>query len=132
MKTMMKALSVLMVLALLAACGLTTFAGTSDQADAEQSMDISDISDESGDVSHEETELGDVNGDNEIDMKDVLLLRKYLAKMDVTIVESLSDVNDDESIDMKDVLLLRKYIAGLVSKLGIDPYELVKNRIVVL
>lgn len=62
-----------------------------------------------------QTILGDANGDDTIDMKDVLIIRKYLAGM----VESYnldliaSDCNQDNSIDMKDVLLLRKYLAHM-------------------
>ena len=55
---------------------------------------------------------GDVNGDSDINMKDVLLLRKYISKMDVTIDPVAADVNGDGDINMKDVLLIRKFIAG--------------------
>ena len=56
---------------------------------------------------------GDVNGDNAINMKDVLLLRKYLAGIIKEIDENLADCNRDGNVNMKDVLLLRKYLAGI-------------------
>ena len=56
---------------------------------------------------------GDANRDNSVDMKDVLLLRKHIAKMDVEIDLVAADVNDDNSLDMKDVLLVRRHIASL-------------------
>ncbi len=58
---------------------------------------------------------GDVTGDDSIDMKDVLMLRKYIAQMDADIVAANSDVNSDGNIDMKDVLMIRKYIAHIIS-----------------
>ena len=61
---------------------------------------------------------GDTNGDGSIDMKDVVLLRKYMANYDYDtessseVVEPGADANGDGSIDMKDVVLLRKYLAN--------------------
>ncbi len=62
---------------------------------------------------------GDLNNDSFIDMKDVLMIRKYIAKIDVECNEQNADVNGDDFIDMKDVLLLRKFVAGVVDKLGV-------------
>ena len=61
---------------------------------------------------------GDANADNEINMKDVLTLRKYLAGMEVEINMTLADANGDDEINMKDVLALRKYLAGMDQVLG--------------
>ena len=50
-------------------------------------------------------------------MKDVVLLRKYMAEFDydsnnsTVAVAAGGDVNGDGIFDMKDVVLLRKYIA---------------------
>ena len=62
--------------------------------------------------------LGDANNDNAVNMKDVLLIRKFLAGMDVSVDMANSDVNEDTFVNMKDVLMLRKFLAGLVDKLG--------------
>ena len=67
---------------------------------------------------------GDVNGDNAVNMKDVLVLRKYIAGLDVAFAEHsceataageviCGNVNGDDAVNMKDVLLMRKYLAGL-------------------
>lgn len=61
--------------------------------------------------------FGDVNDDQVVDMKDVLLLRKYLASMASTINFRNSDTNEDSFVDMKDVLLIRKYLAELIPEL---------------
>ena len=55
---------------------------------------------------------GDVDANGEIDLKDVLSLRKSLAGM-LEIKQELGDANGDNFVDMKDVLFLRKYIAGM-------------------
>ena len=75
------------------------------------------ISEEPSVESAEPTVQGDVDGDGDLNMKDVLLVRKFIAKMDTTVDESAADLNRDGSVDMKDVLLMRKIIAGLVQQL---------------
>ena len=61
---------------------------------------------------------GDVNDDTEIDMKDVLNLRKYIMDTNEPINAQAADVNVDQFVDMKDVLMLRKYIAHIIDTLG--------------
>lgn len=61
---------------------------------------------------------GDANGDGNVDMLDVLLIRKYIAKQPITIDLTVSDVTCDDSVDMLDVLLIRKYIAKQPVTLG--------------
>ncbi|MCQ2405348.1 MAG: dockerin type I repeat-containing protein, partial [Clostridia bacterium] len=62
---------------------------------------------------------GDANGDGAVNMKDVLILRKFLAGIDVSYVARNSDVNGDGNVNMKDVLILRKFLAGIITV--IDP-----------
>ena len=62
--------------------------------------------------------LGDANDDGAVNMKDVLLMRKYLAGLDVEYNAENADCNGDGDVNMKDVLMLRKYLAGLVETLG--------------
>ena len=62
---------------------------------------------------------GDANDDGEINMKDVLTVRKEVAQLDVDYINmKTADANGDGSVNMKDVLAIRKYIAQLVDKLG--------------
>lgn len=64
-------------------------------------------------ISAESFIYGDVNGDKAVDMKDVLLLRKSLAKLTAPGYNAdAADVLTDKVADMKDVLLLRRAILG--------------------
>ena len=54
---------------------------------------------------------GDANNDGAVNMKDVLVLRKYLAGISVEYDEMNADANLDGELNMKDVLMLRKMIA---------------------
>ena len=58
---------------------------------------------------------GDVNGDGEVNAKDVTILRRYLAGgwEDASIIDEFAaDVNGDSVIDARDVTRLRRYLAG--------------------
>jgi len=60
---------------------------------------------------------GDVNGDGEIDILDLILLRRYLAGHHVDVTPG-ADVNGDGAIDILDLILLRRYLAGHPVVLG--------------
>ncbi len=56
---------------------------------------------------------GDPNGDGVIDLKDVVLIRRYLAGgWELEVNEANADVNDDGVLDLKDVVILKRYLAG--------------------
>jgi len=57
---------------------------------------------------------GDANGDSDVNMKDVLILRKFLAGLTSSLNLKNADVNGDGDVNMKDVLYLRKLLAGLI------------------
>lgn len=61
---------------------------------------------------------GDVNCDGKIDLRDVLLLRRYNLKWNVKIDKLRADVNCDGKIDNRDVLILRRYLAKWNVTLG--------------
>ena len=53
--------------------------------------------------------LGDVNGDNKVNIKDYVKLQKYVMNpSSVTIVEANADMNEDGKINITDVMLLKK------------------------
>ncbi|MCQ2405415.1 MAG: dockerin type I repeat-containing protein, partial [Clostridia bacterium] len=58
---------------------------------------------------------GDANGDGVVNLKDVLVARKYVAGIETEIDLVTSDVNQDGAVNMKDILLIRKFIAGLIT-----------------
>ena len=62
--------------------------------------------------------VGDANGDGAVNMKDVLLARKYLAGIEVTIDLTAADVNGDGAVNMKDILEMRKFLANIIDHFG--------------
>ncbi|MBR6338321.1 MAG: leucine-rich repeat domain-containing protein [Ruminococcus sp.] len=54
---------------------------------------------------------GDVDGDKDVDIVDVLILRQYLAGWGVKINEANADVNSSRKVDISDVLLIRQSLA---------------------
>ena len=60
---------------------------------------------------------GDANGDGSINIRDVVLIRKYLADYDYDTESSSVDIapgadaNGDGEVSIRDVVLLRKYLA---------------------
>ena len=57
--------------------------------------------------------VGDLNGDNSINLKDVVMLRRYIAGgWNVKLDDKYADINKDGAVNLKDVVLLRRYIAG--------------------
>lgn len=57
---------------------------------------------------------GDVNFDGEVNAKDVLMLRRYIAGFELQL-DDRADVLKDTKLNAKDVLMLRKYIAGVIN-----------------
>ena len=55
---------------------------------------------------------GDVNGDGKVNISDAVILSRYLADWDVTIVEANSDLNGDGICDVRDLVMLRRHLAG--------------------
>ena len=61
--------------------------------------------------------IGDADGDGEVTMKDVLLARKFIAKLigEADLDTAAADADGDGFVTMKDVLLMRKAVAKLVT-----------------
>lgn len=55
---------------------------------------------------------GDINGDGNVNNKDLTRLMKYLAGEDVEIVAEALDTNGDGNVNNKDLTRLMKYLAG--------------------
>ncbi|MBR6918180.1 MAG: DUF4838 domain-containing protein [Clostridia bacterium] len=77
------------------------------------------FADTSGAITHGYI-AGDADGEGNINMKDVLLIRRFIAciENDYGISVPAADVNHDDAIDMKDVLQIKRIIAGLANAEG--------------
>lgn len=64
----------------------------------------------------ETPKLADINDDDSLDMKDVLMMRKAVAGVTELADEQVlaSDLNYDYGLNLKDVLMLRKILAGVI------------------
>lgn len=63
---------------------------------------------------------GDVNDDGEVNLKDVLALRKFVGGVEgATVNEAMADTNGDREVNMKDILALRKFVAGIEKALPV-------------
>ena len=56
--------------------------------------------------------FGDVDGDGDTSVQDVLLIQQAIAGWDVGISESVLDVNGDGLVSVDDAILIQQYIAG--------------------
>ena len=60
-----------------------------------------------------DSKAGDINGDDAVNLKDVVILRRHIAGgWGVKLDENIADINKDGAVNLKDVVLLRRYIAG--------------------
>ena len=55
---------------------------------------------------------GDINGDGNVNSKDLTVLRRYQAGWDVTVIEPACDINKDGKITSKDITHFARYLAG--------------------
>ncbi len=67
---------------------------------------------------------GDVNKDGRIDIRDLVMLKKRLAKyMDITVVEQACDIDGDGAVAVRDAVLLSKHLAGIHINWGDEQEE---------
>ena len=69
-------------------------------------------------VEEEDFLKGDVNDDGLVNGKDVIVLSRYAAKLDVEYINlKAADVNEDGLVNGKDVIILKQYVGKLISAL---------------
>ena len=61
---------------------------------------------------HKEYTPGDIDGNDNVDLSDVVVLAQYAAGWDVTCNEAALDVDGNGTIDLHDVVILAQYVAG--------------------
>ena len=59
--------------------------------------------------------LGDVDGDTEITGNDVMMIQRYIAKLNSEINHAVADVDGDGEVTGNDVMLIQRYIAKLIT-----------------
>ena len=64
----------------------------------------------------DEFDLGDVNGDGKLNIRDATLIQKYLAKLETLTEAQLkaADYNKDTKVNIKDATAIQKKLAGLI------------------
>ncbi len=62
--------------------------------------------------------VGDVNGDNTVDVLDAAMVQKYASGMTELTEDQLysADVNDDNNVDVLDAADIQKYAAGKITE----------------
>ena len=66
---------------------------------------------------------GDVNGDDDVNLKDLVSLAQNVANWDNAVDSYALDVNDDGVVDLNDVNHLARYLAGWPdAELSKNPY----------
>lgn len=65
---------------------------------------------------------GDINGDGDVDNKDVVLLFRYASGGEANVNVTALDVNGDGSVDNKDVVVLFRFVSGGDVELSSVPY----------
>lgn len=79
----------------------------------DQNLNDVNVVTKSGKVNIIEFIPGDVNEDDERNVGDIILTRRYIAGgYGVSLVEPAADVDENDEINVKDVILLRRFIAG--------------------
>ena len=58
--------------------------------------------------SKELSALGDLNGDSEVDLLDLIRLKKYVSSSNTNITEGTGDLDKDGEIDSVDIAIMRK------------------------
>ena len=72
----------------------------------------------STDSNKSQGEIGDVNGDGNVDVADATILQKYINKEAVSINLEVADTNGDGIINIRDITQIQKYIAGFILSLS--------------
>jgi hypothetical protein len=64
-------------------------------------------------VKEVQTLLGDLNGNGMIDLGDLVLIRRYLLKLDTDIDSTVGDLNGDGQVNLGDLVMVRRILLKL-------------------
>ena len=96
---MKKTISIIICVIMIVAVSVTALAATED--------DLLTVGATGG-----ETQVGDINGDGELNNKDVVLLFRYVSGSEKADDETVYDFNGDGNVDNKDVVSLFRIVSG--------------------
>lgn len=71
-------------------------------------------------VSADKVTYGDLNGDGDINNRDLALMQQYINGWEVEVDTEAADVNGDGDVNNRDLALLQQYINGWEVELGPD------------
>ena len=57
--------------------------------------------------------MGDLNRDEKVNLRDLIAMRKYIAKWNIEINEPSADCNGDGHINLSDLIMLRKHLVKI-------------------
>ena len=80
-------------------------------------LDNVDFNTKDGEIKIVKYTPGDINGDGNVNNKDVMTLFYYLSGLDYYVVDAATDVNGDGNVNNKDVMTLFYYLSGLDYKI---------------
>lgn len=67
-----------------------------------------------------EVVLGDADGDGVIKAADALLIKQFVAEMEVTLNEDAADVDHNGFVQAADALLIEQFVAGIITKFPVE------------
>ena len=73
---------------------------------------------------------GDINGDGEVDNKDVVVLFRFVSGSDIVVNEAALDVNGDGEVDNKDVIVLFRHLSNDEIEISGKPYSPASGRVI--
>lgn len=91
----------------------------------DNNLNYVDVTTVDGSVTMVDFKAGDANGDKQINITDIILVRRYLVGgYNADINENAANVNDDGKVNTADIITLRRYIAGGYKDANGDPLKL--------
>ena len=108
---------IVMLLFVLSSIAFPAYAKDNHAPDKAERISVYSLKDKSGGFDNSYRYYGDVNNDTRIDMLDVVLIQKNIAKLKKFGIAAriASDVDGNQTTNMSDVVLIQQYVALLTN-----------------